>query len=156
MLPRIEKPCPKNWDSLTGDGRRRFCEQCGLHVHNLSAMSRSEVVEFMRGSERKCGAYLEDTRIPKVQTSVWKFLDWAKLLRPALAGTAIAVSVLGTGCTTTRHTLGAPEPSAKSEPQKEPKKTIPVEELDPANYKVGVIEEPRPLWQRILWPFGGY
>ena len=37
---RVETPCPQAWDAMTGDGNRvRYCEGCGLHVHNLSAMS---------------------------------------------------------------------------------------------------------------------
>lgn len=39
---RIGTPCPKQWDQMTGDAKRRFCEHCQLHVHNLSAMSPRE------------------------------------------------------------------------------------------------------------------
>ena len=44
--PQIANPCPKKWENMRGDDQRRFCEQCQLHVHNLSTMSVSERREF--------------------------------------------------------------------------------------------------------------
>ena len=38
----IPRPCSQPWDTMKGDERRRFCEACGLHVHNLSAMTAQE------------------------------------------------------------------------------------------------------------------
>jgi hypothetical protein len=35
----IAEPCGMDWDNMTGDERIRFCNQCSLKVHNLSAMS---------------------------------------------------------------------------------------------------------------------
>jgi hypothetical protein len=32
---------------MSGDNRKRFCEACGKHVHNLSAMSPDEVVSLL-------------------------------------------------------------------------------------------------------------
>lgn len=39
---RVEQPCPQEWDAMSGDERSRYCAGCGLHVHNLSAMTRDE------------------------------------------------------------------------------------------------------------------
>jgi hypothetical protein len=39
---QIASPCSADWNAMQGDERRRFCEQCKLHVHNLSAMTRDE------------------------------------------------------------------------------------------------------------------
>jgi hypothetical protein len=162
MLPRVEKPCSKEWDSLTGDDRKRFCEQCGLHVHNLSAMSRSEVSDFMSIPGRKCGAYTNDTRVPKVRASIWRFFDRLRMLRPAFAVVAVMISLLSAGCSTMRHTLGGigPSPDGKSKKATESRQMVgtpPVEEKPASESKkaviVGDIEE-RPLWKRILWPFG--
>src|SRR5436309_571232 len=47
---RIKTPCPKRWDDMRGDGKRRFCEHCQLHVHNLSAMSAHEREQFEASS----------------------------------------------------------------------------------------------------------
>ena len=39
---RIETPCPADWAAMVGDDRRRFCQGCKKHVHDLSAMPRAE------------------------------------------------------------------------------------------------------------------
>jgi hypothetical protein len=53
---RIATPCSMRWDDMAGDDKKRFCEACGLHVHNLDAMSPEEVgALFDGGSERVCG-----------------------------------------------------------------------------------------------------
>lgn len=44
---RIASPCSARWEHMSGDDRRRFCEDCGLHVHNLSAMTREEADAFV-------------------------------------------------------------------------------------------------------------
>jgi len=43
----VKNPCPKQWAEMQGDARRRFCDACQLHVHNLSAMSESERKAFL-------------------------------------------------------------------------------------------------------------
>jgi len=55
---KITRPCTANWEQMAGDDRKRFCEQCGKHVHNVSAMTTAERVEFAepRG-ERECIVY---------------------------------------------------------------------------------------------------
>src|SRR4051812_40258229 len=39
---KIENPCPADWNAMAGDERKRFCQGCQKHVHNLSAMPRAE------------------------------------------------------------------------------------------------------------------
>jgi hypothetical protein len=54
-LPRIHTPCPKRWDELIGDDRKRFCEACSLHVHNGAALTRDEATAIVRtATERVC------------------------------------------------------------------------------------------------------
>ncbi len=51
----IAAPCPVDWDSMTGDERKRFCGQCKLNVYNVSTMSTREAADFIRQSEgRAC------------------------------------------------------------------------------------------------------
>jgi hypothetical protein len=52
----ISEPCGMDWDSMTGDDRIRFCNQCSFKVHNLSAMSDREAAEVLnrRKFERTC------------------------------------------------------------------------------------------------------
>lgn len=62
LVPLIEKPCPVKWESMIGDEKRRYCEHCQLHVHNLSAMPPGERNEVLApGSGRKCISYLART-----------------------------------------------------------------------------------------------
>ncbi len=37
----IARPCPADWEAMTGDDQVRFCKHCSLNVYNLSAMSRA-------------------------------------------------------------------------------------------------------------------
>jgi hypothetical protein len=51
----IASPCQASWDEMKGDGRKRFCSQCSLHVYNLSEMSRTEAAKFIAQAEgRTC------------------------------------------------------------------------------------------------------
>ncbi len=51
----IRTPCPKRWEELAGAGRKRYCDACQLHVHDGSAMTRSEARALIQGSpERIC------------------------------------------------------------------------------------------------------
>ena len=51
----IQEPCPKKWDELVGDARKRFCSQCSLHVHDAAQMTAREAQELVRGtSSRVC------------------------------------------------------------------------------------------------------
>lgn len=47
----IASPCTASWDDMSGDEKRRLCAQCGLHVHNLSAMTREEAEALVGGAE---------------------------------------------------------------------------------------------------------
>lgn len=47
---RVASPCPKTWESMDGDHRTRFCDECKLHVHNVSAMTRSEARALFQSS----------------------------------------------------------------------------------------------------------
>lgn len=43
---------------MSGDERTRFCDVCGRHVHNLSALTADERATLRRNSEgRLCGTY---------------------------------------------------------------------------------------------------
>lgn len=55
---QIAKPCPKDWDGMEGDSKRRFCGHCQLHVHNLSAMGEKERARLIAETGgRLCIAY---------------------------------------------------------------------------------------------------
>jgi hypothetical protein len=50
----IQTPCSASWDAMRamrGDDRVRFCDQCSLHVYDLSAMSREAATTLVRERE---------------------------------------------------------------------------------------------------------
>ncbi len=55
---RIASPCNVGWENMTGDDRTRFCDQCSLHVYNISAMTRDEVAVLVKNTEGRICARL--------------------------------------------------------------------------------------------------
>lgn len=54
----ISQHCTANWEQMRGDDKRRFCEHCQRHVHNVSAMSPTERETFARPENmRECVFY---------------------------------------------------------------------------------------------------
>jgi len=51
---RIERPCDESWGSMDGSDHARHCERCGQTVHDVSALTASEVLALMHGPERAC------------------------------------------------------------------------------------------------------
>ncbi len=55
---RVSSPCPASWDAMKGDDNKRFCQQCNLHVYNISAMTRREAEDLIRNTEgRLCARF---------------------------------------------------------------------------------------------------
>src|SRR5262245_57629306 len=48
---QVAAPCSASWEEMAGDERVRFCEQCLLHVYNLSGMSRRQAEALVRQHE---------------------------------------------------------------------------------------------------------
>jgi Carboxypeptidase regulatory-like domain len=55
---RIASPCPMSWEKMSGDGEVRFCDQCQLHVYNISEMTRERVEELLTIKEGRICARL--------------------------------------------------------------------------------------------------
>ena len=54
----VASPCPVSWESMTGDGRVRFCGQCRLNVYNIAEMTREEAEAMIAGKEgRLCARF---------------------------------------------------------------------------------------------------
>ena len=49
ILDRIQvaSPCPARWEDMQGDDVTRFCSQCSLNVHNISAMTAPQAEAFL-------------------------------------------------------------------------------------------------------------
>lgn len=58
----IPLPCHEDWDTMTVEGRRRFCGVCQTHVHDLSRMTEVEGRALLaeRADESLCVRYLVD------------------------------------------------------------------------------------------------
>ncbi|MDT7778446.1 MAG: hypothetical protein QOC99_958 [Acidobacteriota bacterium] len=50
---RVATPCPADWERMVGDERVRFCDQCSLHVYNLSGMTRREAETLVTNAESR-------------------------------------------------------------------------------------------------------
>jgi hypothetical protein len=48
---RVAKPCPVDWNSMSGDERARLCALCNLHVYNIVEMRSDEVRELITRTE---------------------------------------------------------------------------------------------------------
>src|ERR671913_319653 len=96
FVPRIAQPCSQDWSTMTGDDKRRFCDHCQLHVHNLSAMTAPEqqAVLSQRGT-RQCIAYAASDHSMRVRTGTWLLLQ--RFLRPWRAGLALLAVLLPFG-----------------------------------------------------------
>jgi len=54
----VAAPCSADWDTMTGDGRARFCGLCKKNVYNLSDMSRTEAEALILNTKgRICGQF---------------------------------------------------------------------------------------------------
>ena len=47
----VASPCSANWDTMVGDDRVRFCQQCNLNVYNLTRMTRDEAESLVVTTE---------------------------------------------------------------------------------------------------------
>jgi len=43
---KVTEPCAANWESMSGEGQRRFCAHCKRQVVNLSSMYDDEVIDL--------------------------------------------------------------------------------------------------------------
>ena len=104
---QIGKPCPRQWDDMTGDAKRRFCEHCQLHVHNLSAMSLRERDQFVLASGGgACIAYEfhPDGSLVTPSRWSWLLLPFRRVQR-SVAALLAAFLPFFSACAT-RRTLG--------------------------------------------------
>lgn len=74
----VKRPCPASWDAMAGDARSRLCEQCGLRVHNLSAMTMDEAQRLVcERAGRLCVRFERDAQGRTIT------LDYEARKRPA-------------------------------------------------------------------------
>lgn len=55
---RIASPCHVGWENMTGDDKMRFCNQCNLHVYNISEMTSEQTMSLIAKAEGRVCARL--------------------------------------------------------------------------------------------------
>ncbi|MFO0661358.1 MAG: hypothetical protein U0165_16220 [Polyangiaceae bacterium] len=60
----IPSSCNADWDSMTREGRKRFCDACRKHVHDLSSMTQDEAMALVSSprTEKLCVRYICDAQ----------------------------------------------------------------------------------------------
>lgn len=48
---RVASPCHVEWESMSGDLRKRLCAQCGIDVYNINGMTSNEVRELIHNQD---------------------------------------------------------------------------------------------------------
>ncbi len=96
---------------MSGDAKRRFCDHCQLHVHNLSAMSGREREEFVTKSEgRTCIAYELRDDGSMVTPPRWPWLSGIQQAAAALL--AASLPMFFSACTNRQVAGGISPPSS--------------------------------------------
>ena len=107
---QVQNPCAADWQSMAGDERTRFCDGCGKHVHNLSAMTTDEAERLVcEAAGRLCVRYnvAPDGAVqtigyrpqapPKWRWARWGWRVWAGIgVCGAAAATLAHLLVFGT------------------------------------------------------------
>lgn len=107
---------------MQGDQRRRFCESCQLHVHNLSALTKREIKQLLArtGDGRLCGRYQQDAfgRIVTQPESGWRgWLGRQTALIKLSLSSALAFFFLNPSrASTNDNTPQKPAPTASTAP----------------------------------------
>lgn len=123
---RIATPCKMDWNKMTGDERKRYCQDCNLHVYNVSELSPKETVDLLRSNNggrvclqiyrRKDGTVM--TRDCPV--AVWKLkkayrraaavaaslVAWLGIVGPSMAQSGTAASPMAPGRAELPHDSG--------------------------------------------------
>jgi hypothetical protein len=55
---RVASPCSVGWENMSGDDRVRFCNQCSLHVYNISELTKQQVASLVAETEGRICARL--------------------------------------------------------------------------------------------------
>lgn len=154
LVPFIAKPCPVDWDSMIGDEKRRYCEHCRLHVHNLSAMTTAEQHSVLKpDGTRKCINYI--VQPGQVIAPVGQWLNhhrWQALRGKVAALFVASLSLLGVSCQSTQH---KPDIDPPDQTLSTPTMTTPEFHQPEEGGKMprlgGVPPMPdRPWWKRLL------
>lgn len=112
-LPKLAFACPKLWADMRGDERTRFCDVCGMHVHDLSALAAEERAALVQNSTgRLCVGYQQrltgEFVTPDSPLTARERQNLRQIGTVALAGAAL---ILAGGCVANQSTIQPPPPA---------------------------------------------
>lgn len=99
---------------MSGDAKRRFCEHCQLHVHNLSAMSGREREELVaEAGDRLCVAYelRGDGSMVTPSRWAWPSKPLRRVQQAVAALLAASFPMLFSACSSGRQVAGGITPN---------------------------------------------
>lgn len=114
---RVAAPCTASWEAMKGDERKRFCEGCGLHVHNLSSMTRRDAESLLKANpehlcvrygQRSDGRIVTDNCPPRLRPAR------ALLLKRFAAIASFGLLLFNFTCRAIAGVQGAPKKEARS------------------------------------------
>lgn len=91
---QVKNPCAESWDEMVGSEEIRFCSHCSKHVHNLSAVTRSDAMKIVAKSKGNiCVRYakLPDGKLSTSDRPLFQIGKRARIAAGAMA-TTLAVS----------------------------------------------------------------
>ncbi len=102
----IASPCNVPWDSMKGDNRVRFCDECHLRVYNLSDMKAVDAADLVQRSEgRLCIKFYQRADGTMLTTDCPKGIRpkirWAASRIAAAIMVIFGISLSASGCATT-------------------------------------------------------
>lgn len=59
----IPKPCHENWNAMTGNEQKKFCDKCACSVHNLTGMNHDQIMNLKTElGGNLCGVFQTQTK----------------------------------------------------------------------------------------------
>jgi hypothetical protein len=113
----IETPCQQAWDGMKpADMKKRFCDECKLHVHDLAAMTKREAKSVLasESTEGLCIRFLYDQHGEVVFSDDPRLVAPSALVRAkrfAFGAMAVALPMTLTACMGTAPAPHIPRPA---------------------------------------------
>ena len=110
---------------MTGNERKKFCDQCACSVHNLTGMKHEQIMDLYSDLGGKlCGAFHQPCQPDTLQIEKKK-IHRIHLKRSLVMGASISTLALA-ACQTEKPTLGVIEPTQPIEREAETKPKDPI------------------------------
>lgn len=95
---QLRRPCSRRWEELhpvAGDGAKRFCTECSLHVHDLSSMPPEEALGLVIREEGKLCVRYERTPDGKFVSPAPPVTRWRRGLLAVGRAASVMLAAVG-------------------------------------------------------------